>query len=364
MKQVNFIVLHGTASPNASAVNIGNDFRNSSRQAGTHFIIDKDGSLVQCAPLLMPGYAMWSAGATTTHKPYIPVRNHNYDIISIEHCKYDAVRNSDVLTAPQQETSFALVDLLTRHFNLVRKYGDDGGSIVFHSDIDGVNRSFCPGPYPIKELVAFLANQPMEVEMIIDLNNKEVQNYFSAALGGVWVCKQTLKQLKGGILAKYVAYGNSDLCGLTFLGLPKTNEVPLDTAGNVFQVFERGILVYDPLSKYDSPAGHTGSVYAAHVDTNMNLAILENEKVIAALNGKLLASTESNTLLQKEKDDLQKSFSTEIAGINAKLSDAEKALADATANASTTATDEALKAVTLVHAIQSLISDAQIAGGK
>ncbi len=98
---------------------------------------------------------------------------------------------------------------------------------------------------------------------MIDITTPGVNNYFTAAQMG-WNCRQTGKNIHGEILATYQSYGNSGLNGLTHLGLPLSNEVPLDTSGAVKQYFERGCLVYDVAHKYDKPPG-AGQVYTAHL---------------------------------------------------------------------------------------------------
>ncbi len=98
---------------------------------------------------------------------------------------------------------------------------------------------------------------------MIDLSNPTIAAYFAQAAMG-WNCKQTGKNVHGAILDFYQHYGNAAFCGLTYLGLPLSNEVPLDSSGAVKQFFERGCLVYDVAHKYDNPPG-AGQVYLAHV---------------------------------------------------------------------------------------------------
>ncbi len=101
------------------------------------------------------------------------------------------------------------------------------------------------------------------VKTMIDLSNPTIAAYFTQAAMG-WNCKQTGKNIHGAILDFYQHYGNAAFCGLTYLGLPLSNEVPLDTSGAVKQYFERGCLIYDVAHKYDNPPGG-GQVYLAHV---------------------------------------------------------------------------------------------------
>lgn len=102
-------------------------------------------------------------------------------------------------------------------------------------------------------------------EIMIDIHTPSVADYFTAQPDGAWVSKHTGKHIHGGILAFYQSFGNSALCGLTYLGLPQSNEVPLQgVAGAVRQHFERGVLFYDPSHQLDRPPG-SGDVYLAHL---------------------------------------------------------------------------------------------------
>lgn len=108
-----------------------------------------------------------------------------------------------------------------------------------------------------------------DMPITIDLNKPEVARYFELAntQGTQWRCRLTGKIIQFGILDAYKGYGNSALCGLTYLGLPQSNEVPLPgIPGAVKQYFERGTLIYDVAHANDSPPG-AGAVYAAHLYT-------------------------------------------------------------------------------------------------
>ncbi|HET8911200.1 MAG TPA: hypothetical protein VFN23_07045 [Ktedonobacteraceae bacterium] len=96
-------------------------------------------------------------------------------------------------------------------------------------------------------------------DMPIDINSPGVGNYFTESDGSHWLCKQTQKVLQYGNLSFYKQEN-----GLKRLGLPVSNEIPLDSAGNTKQYFERGVLFYDPQHHYDNPPG-SGSTYYAHL---------------------------------------------------------------------------------------------------
>lgn len=127
-------------------------------------------------------------------------------------------------------------------------------------------------------------------EMIIDLNTPGVANYFTLVNGDQWQCKQTGKIIHGAILAEYCRYGNAGLCGLTFLGLPLSNEQAIPNASPcVKQFFERGVLVYDPAPhKLDNPPG-AGNVYTAHLYSGIGQdpAISTLQKQVANLQSQL-----------------------------------------------------------------------------
>jgi hypothetical protein len=99
----------------------------------------------------------------------------------------------------------------------------------------------------------------------IDLNNPVVAGFFSATPDGKWQCKQTGNILQFGMLNFYRSYGKNAFCGLTYLGLPKSNEIPIaGHPGVVKQEFERGWLVYDPKHEVDNPPG-SGEIYLMHL---------------------------------------------------------------------------------------------------
>lgn len=99
----------------------------------------------------------------------------------------------------------------------------------------------------------------LEDNVKIDINSPNVGNYFTEQSPGWWNCKQNSKIVHGEILGFYCAIG-----GLLDLGLPVSNEIPLDGKGNTKQHFERGVCFFDPDHTYDNPPG-AGRVYKAHL---------------------------------------------------------------------------------------------------
>ena len=99
----------------------------------------------------------------------------------------------------------------------------------------------------------------------IDLTNSSVANYFSDQGNDVWKCSKTGFVVGHGILNFYRNFGGDALCGLTYLGLPLSNEIPIaGHPGVVKQEFERGIVCWDPNHEVDSPPG-AGQVYLMHL---------------------------------------------------------------------------------------------------
>lgn len=148
-----YIVLHGTAG-GSSAQNIAYYFQTSGVDASTHFVVGQDGTIVQCIPTTL---AAWGNGALTAgHAPYLVEGiNPNLYTISIEHVK-PSIDNSDQLTTAQKQASFQLIGVLCTYHGIPMHSGDASGGIIRHADIDPVNRSRCPGPYPFSELWQFL----------------------------------------------------------------------------------------------------------------------------------------------------------------------------------------------------------------
>jgi GH24 family phage-related lysozyme (muramidase) len=145
----------------------------------------------------------------------------------------------------------------------------------------------------------------IEETVIIDLNTPGVSNYFEAVPGNTnqWKCQSNGKIIQFGLLSSYRGWGNSGLCGLTFLGLPQSNEIPLSgVPGAVKQHFERGVLFYDPGHKADNPPG-SGAVYAAHLysGAGQDPRVVELQAQITDLE-KQLAANPGNATVQQQLD--------------------------------------------------------------
>lgn len=105
----------------------------------------------------------------------------------------------------------------------------------------------------------------------IEITDPEIARYFELAVpdGSAWRCRSNGKIIKDAMLTFYCSFGNSELCGLTYLGLPQSNEIPMDAKGNTKQYWECGVTFYDPKHTYDTRPGtsnpDTRPVYLAHL---------------------------------------------------------------------------------------------------
>lgn len=104
------------------------------------------------------------------------------------------------------------------------------------------------------------------------LTIQEVAYFFEEQDATHWLCKQTGHSLHDGMLTFYKGYGGNALCGLTWLGLPKTDEIKIEEwrpplfakyagHGITIQFCECGVLCYDPGHLIDQRPGLEGSVY-------------------------------------------------------------------------------------------------------
>lgn len=152
-QQFRFIVLHSTASP-GSAEEQAAAFQSSPREAGTHFVIGRDGVVVQMCSI---ANAAWgNGGYQPGYADYWPEEiNANLLTVSIEHCK-PSPDNREELTAPQWLASFRLVKWLCEEYQIPRRPADSLGGITTHASIAPIDRWFCPGPYPWADLYAYL----------------------------------------------------------------------------------------------------------------------------------------------------------------------------------------------------------------
>lgn len=100
-----------------------------------------------------------------------------------------------------------------------------------------------------------------EEPMIISLSTPGIASFYSQAPGSAWKCNKNGLIVGNAILSFYRMLGGSALCGLTYLGLPTSNERGIPgKVGVTEQDFERATLRYDPGHVVDNPPG-SGVVY-------------------------------------------------------------------------------------------------------
>lgn len=148
------IVIHktgGDATPQA----VYNTFLASGNPGNSvHYAVGTDGSIWQFVPeaLGAGGNGRVEPGYDPFWQPYLnEYGNLNLCTLSIEHCD-SSPSNSTPLTPAQKEASFKLVAYLCK------KYGIPSTHIKTHASIDPVDRTRCPGNYPMQELIAYVQN--------------------------------------------------------------------------------------------------------------------------------------------------------------------------------------------------------------
>lgn len=190
-----WIIIHGTAG-GTTAEGIGNYFAESSAQVSAHYVVGRDGTIVQC---VREGGAAWANGPITGpagvggdgihHDAWwdnAPLwggfPNPNPVTISIEHIK-PSTDNSDALTEPQRASSFALVKHICLRNSIPMRQANAQGGITGHFSMDPVNRSRCPGLYPWSDLWTYLkgGNMPSKYQVA---DAQAEWNSTSALFGG------------------------------------------------------------------------------------------------------------------------------------------------------------------------------------
>lgn len=149
--RIRYLIIHGTAWDGpVSAEQVAEYFQRTTRETGTHFVVGRDGAVVQCCEL---ANSAWGNGIVTKgHQWWWGTRgNPNLETVSIEFVKWRP-DNSDALTGAQWLAGFALIQWLVEQTGVPTHWADEAGGITGHYSIDPVNRSFCPGPFPWEEM--------------------------------------------------------------------------------------------------------------------------------------------------------------------------------------------------------------------
>lgn len=148
-----WIILHGTASGDGTALQQARFFAANGGH-GVHFVIGKDGTIIQ---MVLLGDAAYGNGIIQSPHDswWTSAVNPNLTTVSIEHCKMHS-DNSDPLTPAQQEASFRLVKWLCQKLGIPARKADGAGGITGHFSIEGIDRKYCPNTYPWEALWAYL----------------------------------------------------------------------------------------------------------------------------------------------------------------------------------------------------------------
>lgn len=156
--KASWIIVHGTAG-GSSADEVAGWFQSNNPPTSTHFVVGRDGSVVQCVHETDSawGNGVLSAGHDSFWQESV---NPNLQTISIEHVKPDP-NNSTELTQEQEAASFQLIAYLCAKWQIPARPADAAGGITGHYSIDPVNRADCPGNYPWQALWSFLGGNPL-----------------------------------------------------------------------------------------------------------------------------------------------------------------------------------------------------------
>lgn len=254
------IVIHGTgSSATQTAQELGDYFRTNNLITSVHYGVDRMGNIAQYVLERdgAGGNCCVETGFDPFWQPYLNTYgNLNLCSISIEHVNDSA--NSLPLTDVQKAASFKLIAYLSKKYNIAPDH------IKSHASIAPQSRAECPGPaFPWNDLWTYLKGANTTV---LDISHAS-QYFVETVKDQRWHCKSTGFDVSYGILTYYRTCTAADLNGLSQYGLPTSAEQPLQgVAGGTFQLFERGVIVYDPGHASDSVPGVSGPCYPGHLD--------------------------------------------------------------------------------------------------
>lgn len=143
------IVIHKTAG-GSSAQKIAQYFATNAAMVSSHYVVGQDGVVVQCVlEKDGAGANCCLEGNYDNYWSQYNGQNLNLVTISIEHVdpKDD---NSSPLTTAQKDASFKLV------LDICKRKGISADNIKTHASIDPINRSRCPGNYPMDALISYV----------------------------------------------------------------------------------------------------------------------------------------------------------------------------------------------------------------
>jgi N-acetylmuramoyl-L-alanine amidase len=148
---VRWLVLHGTAG--GSRGETVEWFTDPASKASTHYVVDRDGSVLQFVEEADTAWGHSEVEADADH--WWADKDPNLWTISIEFVKENS-DNSDDLAHRQRSAGFILIrDVCSRHGIPMRK-ADESGGITGHLSMQPATRSHCPGSFPWPDLWLFL----------------------------------------------------------------------------------------------------------------------------------------------------------------------------------------------------------------
>lgn len=159
------IVVHATASGGPQTgyqLATGQEFTdpNAQNAASVHYINDVDGTVYQ---IVKEVDSAWGNCCATGASPFDHNYNWNKKSISIENVKHSS-DNSEPLTPAQYQSLLALIRDICQRQSIPMQFGSPTQKgIIFHHDLDPINRARCPGTFPYDTFIADLkgGNQPV-----------------------------------------------------------------------------------------------------------------------------------------------------------------------------------------------------------
>jgi len=153
-KTPKWLIIHGTAG-GASAENIAAGFKDPKAQVSAHYVVGRDGTVVQTVD---EKNAAWANGRIEAGADswWTSAVNPNHVTISIEIVK-PKTDNSDTMSDAQKNAVFKLAkNIISRNPGILKGWANASGGITGHYSISPQSRKNCPGPFPFEELFASL----------------------------------------------------------------------------------------------------------------------------------------------------------------------------------------------------------------
>lgn len=188
------IVLHGTGSPGntvPTAQEIALFFASNKDEVSSHFVIGRDGTVVQCVSLKDGSGANCcvESGYDGFWTPYLKKYNNlNLCTISIEHC--NNIDNSLSPTREQLAASESLIKFL------MQKYDIPTERIKTHASINPKSRAHCPGNYPLQELIQAMATKQATI------SETQVETEITDLEKSLQTVEAELQALRGMVVVK------------------------------------------------------------------------------------------------------------------------------------------------------------------